>query len=66
MLFRSGRWYITPSGTVVVWSDDDRGFTGISDAPPDVAVAALRPMSPRSLSAAEKVADFVTAPFDWN
>jgi len=62
----TGRRYSTPSGTVVVWSDGNRGFTGISDAPPDVAVAALRPMSPRSLSAAEKIADFVTAPFDWN
>lgn len=62
----TGRRYSTPSGTVVVWSNGGRGFTGISDAPPDVTVAAVRPMGPRELSSIEKIANFVTAPFDWN
>lgn len=62
----NGRWYVTASGSVVVWADGDHGFTSISDAPPDVVVAAVRPMRPRSLSETEKIVDFVTGPFGWN
>jgi hypothetical protein len=58
--------YSTPTGTVVVWADDDRVYTLVSDAPKrdlDAMVADLP--APADAGTATEVAEFVLGPFRW-
>ncbi len=58
--------YSTPSGTVVVWADDDRVFTLVSDAPKRDLDALLHDLpAPSQAGTATEVARFVLGPFRW-
>jgi sigma-E factor negative regulatory protein RseB len=58
--------YATAAGTVVVWAQDDLVLTGVSDAPPDIARAAIDAVGGDDTSAFEDVVDFVLGPFGWD
>ena len=58
--------YSTPSGAVVVWGDDDRVFTLVSDAPKRDLDAMVRDLPGASgVGTATEVARFVLGPFRW-
>lgn len=58
--------YSTPSGAVVVWADDDRVFTLVSDAPKYDLDAIVRGLPEASeVGTATEVARFVLGPFRW-
>ncbi len=58
--------YSTPSGAVVVWADDDRVFTLVSDAPKRDLDAMVRDLPEASeAGTATEVARFVFGPFRW-
>ena len=58
--------YATPSATVVVWADDDRVYTLVSDAPMRDLEAILEDLpAPAQADAASEMAQFVLDPFRW-
>lgn len=58
--------YSTPSGTVVVWADDDHVYTLVSDAPKrDLEAIVLDLPAPTQVGVASEMARFVLAPFSW-
>jgi sigma-E factor negative regulatory protein RseB len=58
--------YATAAGTVVVWGRDDLVLTGVSDAPPDVARAAIAAVDGGGDGFLTELVDFVLGPFGWN
>jgi hypothetical protein len=58
--------YSTPSGTVVVWADDDHVYTLVSDAPKRDLDAMMNDLpGPAADDAGEQMTEFVLAPFRW-
>jgi hypothetical protein len=58
--------YATPSGTAVVWADNDHVYTLVSDAPKRELDAMVNDLpAPTNAGTATEVARFVLAPFRW-
>jgi hypothetical protein len=58
--------YATPSGTVVVWNDDDRVYALVSDAPKRDLDAIVNDLpAPTKADTASEMAQFVLGPFRW-